>query len=214
MPKRALIEHRPWLLAGLVCALAYYFLWNNPIGELWLIALKGASIGALAVYAWQRGSGADAVLLTLSLVVTALAAMTVDLYFQIGWLLFALAWLIASGLFLRNLMPRSSINRRVVALVLLVGTPLAAWFLTGAASATIYACAPALMAATGWSSRFARRHVGAGVVALVLSDLLTFSEGSAFDTGDLPDFLAWPLFYAGLLMVATGVVQSLRAEDD
>ena len=59
-PHRALVEHRPWLLASLAAGVAYYLLWNNPIAELWLIALKGASVALLAVYTLRRASGGDA----------------------------------------------------------------------------------------------------------------------------------------------------------
>ena len=55
MAKRALIEQRPWLLASIAAAVAFYFLRDNPVGEgTWGIALKGASVGLLALYALLR----------------------------------------------------------------------------------------------------------------------------------------------------------------
>ena len=55
MAKGALIEQRPWLLASIAAATLYYFLRDNPVGEgLWGIALKGASVGLLAIYVALR----------------------------------------------------------------------------------------------------------------------------------------------------------------
>jgi len=34
----------------------------------------------------------------------------------------------------------------------------------------------------------------------------------AFDLGDLPHYLIWPLYFAGQFMIATGVVQTLGGE--
>ena len=212
MARGALIDHRPWLLLGIVAALAYYILWNNPVGGVWLIALKGVSVITLAVYTMQRASGSDALLLTSALVLSALGTMAVELYFRSGWTLFALSHLVATALFLRNRKADLSRNRIALATVLLVGTPVAAWFLTHALSAAIYTCILGSMAAAAWISRFARRHVGAGVIALIVADLLAFTRTGVFDTGQLPELLAWPLYFAGLLMVATGIVQTLRGD--
>lgn len=212
MSRRALIEHRPWLLAGVVAACVYYFVWNNPIGGVWLIALKGISVGCLAVYAAQRTDRGDGTLLTVVLVISALGAMLVELFFRAGWGAFGLSHLIATALYWRNRKAGASRNRITAALALLIGTPLTAWLLTEAVSATIYASVLGLMAASAWASRFARHHVGTGVIVLVLGDLLVFSRASGFDTGELPELLGWPLYYAGLLMIATGVVQTLRRD--
>jgi len=214
MPRRALIEHRPWLLVGIVAACAYYFVWNNPVGGLWLILLKGASVVSLAIYAMRRSSGTDTVFLSVVLGLSALGTMAVELYFRPGWGLFALSHIVATVLFLRNRKAGPSRNRQLLTLALLAGTPIATWLLTDAASATIYAGILGAMAASAWASRFARRHVGAGVLALVLADLLAFSQASGFDAGELPELLAWPLYYGGLFAIATGVVQTLRGERD
>ena len=54
MPKRALVEHRPWLLAAIAAATVYFFVRDWQIGELWLILLKGTGVGFLAIYALAR----------------------------------------------------------------------------------------------------------------------------------------------------------------
>ena len=60
MPRRALAEKRPLLLASIVAALAFYYLRWGPWPELYLIPLKGAATGLLAVYLWLRHSSPDA----------------------------------------------------------------------------------------------------------------------------------------------------------
>ena len=56
MAKQALIEQRPWLLASIAAAGAFYFLRDNPVGEgTWGPAGQMApAVGLLSVYAWLR----------------------------------------------------------------------------------------------------------------------------------------------------------------
>ena len=62
MPKRALAEKRPILLASLAASLAFFALRQSPlVPEMFLIPLKGAAVGLLALYAAWRGTGRDAV---------------------------------------------------------------------------------------------------------------------------------------------------------
>ena len=52
MPKRALIEHRPYLLAAVVAALAFYFLRDNQVSfcaDMSRVAYWGSSAGAFTV---------------------------------------------------------------------------------------------------------------------------------------------------------------------
>lgn len=212
MPKRALIEHRPWLLASVVAACAYYFLWNNPVGEIWLILLKGAGVGLLAVYAAVRARGVDGKLLVAVLVFAALADMALVLFFEIGGALFAVSHCVAVVFYLRNRRESAVGSQKALAAVLLVGTPLIAWLLSGDALIAIYGVTLGAMAASAWLSRFSRYRVGIGAVLFVLSDLLIFSRLGPVDLGSIPDILIWPLYYIAQVMIATGVVQALRQD--
>jgi hypothetical protein len=53
-----------------------------------------------------------------------------------------------------------------------------------------------------------------GAALFVVSDWLIFSRFGTFNLGVLPDILVWPLYYAGQVMIATGVVQTLRADHE
>ena len=212
MPKRALLEHRPWLLAGVIASLAYYFLWNNPIGGVWLILLKGAGVGFLAVYAWRRAPGLDGAILTLALALSAAADMALELWFEVGGALFAASHLAAIVLYLRNRREQTVWSQRLAAAALLLGVPVISYLLSGRADIAVYSVFLGLMAAAAWMSRFPRYRVGIGAVLFVISDWLIFSREGLYDLSPLPDTLVWPLYFAGQLMIATGVVQTLRGE--
>jgi len=217
MAKAALIEQRPWLLASVAAATAYYFLRDNPIGEgTWGILLKGSAVGLLAHYALLRvphdRRGTDGVLLVLALVLAAVGYIAIELDFLIGGAFFAAAHCVAAALYLRNRHPRPSPSQKLIGLALLIGTPLVSYGLTGQVKIAIYASFLAAMAAAAWMSHYPRYRVGTGAVLFVVSDWLFFARMGSFDFGVLPDLLIWPLYYIGQVMIATGIVQCMRGE--
>ena len=212
MPQRALVEHRPWLLLAITAALAFYFLRDNPIGGVWLIALKGLGVACLAIYALRRGQGPDASILAAVMMFSALGDVGIEFGMMQGGALFAISHAIAIWLYLRNPREHHSPSQMALAAALLVGTPLVSWFLSGDIMVTLYSVALGAMAATAWISRFPRYRVGIGAVLFVISDWLIFSELGTFDLGVLPHYLIWPFYFAGQFMIATGVVQTLRHE--
>ncbi|MBV7260267.1 lysoplasmalogenase family protein [Erythrobacter crassostreae] len=212
MAKNALIEHRPWLLASVVAACAYYFLWNNPIGELYLIILKGSAVGLLALYAWRRTHGGDGLILVAVLALSAAADMALVLDITIGGALFALSHVAAIALYLRNRRNRTTSSQKLLAAALFIGAPVISYLLSQDILIAVYAVSLGGMAAAAWLSRFPRYRVGVGAVLFVISDWLIFSQTGPFDLSPVPNMLIWPLYYSGQLMIATGVVQTLRGE--
>lgn len=212
MAKRALIEHRPWLLASVVAATAYYFLWNNPIGELWLILLKGTAVGLLAIYAMRRTTGLDGAILVVVLAFSAAADMVIELDLTAGGGLFLASHLVAIALYLRNRRDSTTLSQKLLALALVIGTPAISYLLANRIDIALYSIGLGAMAAAAWMSRFPRYRVGLGAVLFVISDWLIFSRMGQFTIAPLPDILVWPLYFAGQLMIATGVVQTLRGE--
>lgn len=217
MAKRALIEQRPWLLASIAAAMAFYFLRDNPMGEgTWGILIKGAAVGLLAVYVLLRvphdRRGLDGVLLALALALAAVGDMGIELDFMIGGAFFTAAHCVAVALYLRNLRQRPSPSQRMLALALLIATPLISYLVSARADIAIYSAFLGAMVSGAWLSRFPRYRVGTGAVLFVVSDWLIFSRMGSFDLGVLPDVLIWPLYYAGQVMIATGIVQCLRGE--
>lgn len=212
MAKRALIEHRPWLFASLVAGIAYYFLWNNPIGGAWLIALKGAGVGFLAIYAMRRTKGLDGAVLTLALALSAAADMALEIEFLVGGAVFFASHVVAIALYLRNPRPQPVASQMACAAALAIGTPVVSYLLSRDLNIALYSAALSLMAALAWMSRFPRYRVGLGAVLFIISDWLIFSRNGSLDLAPLPDILIWPTYYAAQVMIATGVVQTLRGE--
>lgn len=212
MSKRALMEHRPWLLAGVITAFAYYFLQGSIKVEPLEIALKGAGVGFLAIYAWRRAPGRDGIIITVALSLSAFADMALVLSLEIGGGLFAISHLAAIVLYIRNRREVTSLSQKLLGLVLFIAAPAFSYVLSGDPLIGLYGVTLGAMAAAAWTSRFPRYRVGIGAVLFVFSDWLIFSELGPYDLGSIPAWLIWPLYFAGQLMIATGVVQTLRGE--
>lgn len=212
MPKRALVEHRPWLLLAISAALAFYFLRDSSIGEVWLITLKGAGVACLAIYALRRAVGPDASILAAVMMFSALGDVGIEFDLMLGGALFAVSHAFAIWLYRRNPREHHAPSQMMLAGTLLIGAPLISWLLSGDVMVTLYAVTLGAMAACAWISRFPRYRVGIGAVLFVISDWLIFSELGPLDLGVIPHYLIWPLYFAGQFMIATGVVQTLRHE--
>lgn len=212
MPRRALIDHRPWLLASLAASVSYFFARDNPVPGTYLIAWKGAGVGLLAFYAARRGKGVDGWLLTAALALAALADMVLELDLVAGGALFTLAHVVAIALFLRNPRARRNGSQWLAAAALLLATPLAAALLAQPDPrwplAAGYAAIVGAMAASAWVSRFPRYRVGLGGALFVASDLLIFAREGQHLPEAVTWWLVWPLYYAGQFMIATGVIRT------
>lgn len=212
MPKRALVEHRPWLLASIAAATAYYVLSNDPVGGLQLMLLKGLCVSLLAIYALRRHDSVDARLLALVMALSAVGDMAIELTFVAGGAAFFLSHCAAIALYLRNRRPDPTASQKLTGAALLVITPLVSWLLSGDLAVTFYALALGAMACFAWLSRFSRYRVGAGAVLFVVSDWLIFSRLGFMGENALADWLIWPLYFSGQLLIATGVIQTLRGD--
>mgnify|MGYP002655264569 CR=1 FL=1 len=217
MAKQALIEQRPWLLASITAAVAYYFLRDNPVGEgTWGLLAKGASVGLLVVYVLLRvpqgKHRADGFLLAGALAMAAAGDVGIELDLGVGAALFAAAHVVAVVLYLRNRHQRPSPTQKLSGAALLIGTPLVSFLLSGQALVAVYAAFLGTMASAAWMSHYPRYRVGTGAVLFVVSDWLIFAQMGPHDFAPLPDLFIWPLYYAGQLMIATGIVQCLRGE--
>ncbi len=177
MPNRALSEKRPILLASMAAALAFFFMRQSPLPELFLVPLKGAAVGLLALYAFMRHRGRDAYHLGAIMIVAALGdmAMEVDHHCRGAALLPATTWC-------HRALPahprehcRSDPEGRCR------GNAAAhAGYLLAASRSTaprrcplaLYGLAVGGMAACAWLSAFPRYRVGLGAVLFLASDVL------------------------------------------
>jgi hypothetical protein len=212
MSKSALVEHRPWLLAAIAAAIAFYVLKSSTIGEAFLIPIKGAACIFLALYALRRGKTSDAKILAAFLGLSAVGDMGILLDLQLGGALFFAAHLAGISLFLRNPRQSPTGSQKGLGVALFLGTPFVSWVIAGDWQITLYSLALGGMAASAWMSRFPRYRVGIGAVLFVFSDWLIFAEFGVLSGSRIPDLVIWPLYFLAQFLIATGVVQTLRGE--
>ncbi len=217
MSRRALAEKRPLIFASIAAALAFYYLRAGPWPEAYLIPLKGSAVALLAGYLWLRHSSPDARLMAWAFGAASLGDMAIEIDRMIGGLLFFLYHVLALGVYLRNRRQLLSASQKWTVVALLLLTPLIGWFMPAeraqAPSVAIYALALGAMAAGAWASVFPRYRVGSGAVLFVLSDVLLFAEMGPLEGSPVPQYLVWPIYYLGQLLVAVGVAQTLRKRD-
>ncbi len=216
MSKRALIDHRPWLLASLAAAISYFFVSDGNVPGVFLMIWKGLGAGLLSIYVWRRTRGTDGLLMAIALAFCCFADMVLEFSLLLGAGLFAIAHVMAIALYLRNRRESPTGSQMAAGVTLLAGVPLLTALVTYPAEnwhlATAYALVLGAMAGAAWISAFPRYRVGSGAVLFVVSDLLIFArEAGRIDAG-IADWLIWPLYYGGIFMIATGVVQTLRHE--
>ena len=84
----------------------------------------------------------------------------------------------------------------------------AAFALSGRIETGIYGLALGAMAGMAWNSRFPRALVGLGALLFAASDLLLFARMGIMAHSPVPAHLVWPLYFAGQVMIALGVVES------
>lgn len=211
MPHPALIERRPWLLASMALAIAWVWLRDGTLPGLYLIALKGAPLVVLAIYAGLRHRGND----TRSLAgMLALEGVGTALWYEIpviGLNAMMIAFLIGLTLFLVHRRAVMDSGRKASALALTLGTPLLCFFAADRAGVGVplfLGLALGGMAASAWISTFPRSRVGLGAALIVAGVVLDIAASGG--SGGLLALAAWPLFYVGNLVLATGVTGELR----
>lgn len=215
MPKRALIEQRPWLAASIAAAIAYFFLRGGSLPGLYEIALKGSCVALLAVYALVRHPDPDSRQIAAALAFGALGDVLIEFRIEAGAAAFLIGHLIAIHLYLRNRRAHLPFSQKATGLALLVLVPLVAVMLPanreGVAMLGLYATGLGAMAAAAWISSFPRYRVGIGAVMFAVSDLLIFSRMGPLANSAIPGLLIWPLYYLGQFLICTGVVGELRS---
>ena len=214
MPKHALIEQRPWLLASLVAGISYFFVKDNQIPGLYLMALKGAGVALLAVYAMVRHTGADSRQIAAVMAFGALGDVLIMLRLEWGAIAFLIGHLIAIHLYLRHRRAKLTLSQKAAALCFLVLIPVISYLLptdrTAAPGIALYATGLGAMTAAAWTSTFSRYTVGIGAVMFAVSDLFIFAEIGPLAGSAIPGLLIWPLYYFGQFLICTGVIGELR----
>ncbi|MBB5718947.1 putative membrane protein YhhN [Stakelama sediminis] len=202
------------IVAGASYSWAAWMDWSGPMVTVW----KGLGVGLLALWAATQARSTDGVLITIALLLGATGDVLLDAVgLSVGALAFLAGHVVAIILYLRNHRRKLSPSQRMLGRILPIATVLIAvslvWDAGMVMAVGIYAAALGIMASTAWMSRFPRYRVGIGAVLFVLSDLLIFSRAGLLADSYVPTLLVWPLYFAGQLMIATGVVETLAKEE-
>ncbi len=178
------------------------------------MAVKAGACACLAAYAWRRSVGSDGTIIAIVFALSAIADALIERSLMEGGAAFALSHIAALILYVRNRREIIQASQKAASIAVLVLGPLAVWLLTENIVYTGYGLLVGLMASLAWISAFSRYRVGAGTVLLIASNLLLF-WGLRSDANDhLASYLAWPIYFLGQFMIATGVVQHLRRQSD
>lgn len=210
MPKRALIEKRPWLLASLIAGISFYFVRNGQVPGLYLMAWKGAGVALLAVYALARHKGADSRMIAAVMAFGALGDVLIELVLEWGAIAFLIGHLVAIRLYWQHRRPSLDFSQKVASLGFLILIPVISLFLSKSPGVALYGLGLGAMTAAAWTSSFPRYRVGIGAVLFAISDLLIFARMGPLAESALPGLLIWPLYYFGQVLIATGVVGELN----
>ena len=217
MPRRALIERRPWLLASLAAGISFYFVKDAALAGLFKIVWKGAGVALLAVYALRHAPGRDGKKLAAIMAFGAAGDMAIEIDLIAGAACFFLGHIVAIALYAGHRRASLTPSQKATAIALLIGTPLIAFLLptdrSAAPGVALYALALGGMAAAAWSSAFPRYRVGLGAVLFVASDLLIFARLGPLAASQVPDLLIWPLYYLGQFLICTGAAGYLRGRE-
>jgi uncharacterized membrane protein YhhN len=210
-----LAHKRPWLLASLIAGISFPATWLLlPIeGNVFAIVWKMAAVGLLVPFALRRHHEGEFIWLAVMLTFYALGDGLIELGMIPGALAFAAGHIVAIWLYARHRRVGPTFSQKLLALTILVLTPVIAYFLPGDADAGVqvaaYSVILAGMAAMAWSSNFPRYRVGTGAVLFVISDLLIFARLGPLAESELTGVAIWYLYYFGVLMIAVGVAQTL-----
>ncbi|MEP7350836.1 MAG: lysoplasmalogenase, partial [Sphingorhabdus sp.] len=210
-----LVHKRPWLLASLVVGISFpaTWLWLPMEGNIFAIIWKMAAVGLLVPFALRRHHEGEFIFLAVMLVFYALGDGLIEFGMIPGALAFAAGHLVAIWLYARHRRVRPTFSQKLLALTILVLTPVIAYFLPDDPDAGVqvaaYSVILSAMAAMAWSSNFPRYRVGTGAVLFVVSDLLIFAELGPLADSKMTGIAIWYLYYFGVFLIATGIAQTL-----
>ncbi len=210
-----LAHKRPWLLASLIAGISFPATWLLlPIeGNLFAIIWKMAGVGFLVPFALRRHHEGEFIWLAVMLAFYALGDGLIEFGMIPGALAFAAGHIVAIWLYVRHRRVGPTFSQKLLALTILMLTPVIAYFLPGDMDAGVqvaaYSVILAAMAAMAWSSNFPRYRVGTGAVLFMISDLLIFARLGPLADSEVTGIAIWYLYYFGVLMIAVGVAQTL-----
>jgi uncharacterized membrane protein YhhN len=210
-----LAHKRPYLLGSLIAGISFPATWLFlPLeGGLFAMVWKMAAVGFLVPFALRRHHEGEFVPLAIMLAFYALGDGLIELSMVAGALAFGAGHIVAIVIYFRHRRVKPAFSQKLLAIMILLFTPVAAYFLPPTQDEGIqvaaYSVILAAMAAMAWSSNFPRYRVGFGAILFVVSDLLIFAELGPLAGSTMTGIAIWYLYYFGVLMITVGVAQTL-----
>lgn len=216
MSDRDLAHARPWLLASLFFGITYVLVERSATLGVFAILWKGAGVGLLLPYLLRWRVLDARWLLAAMFALYALADVALEIDLVWGAFLFICGHIAALAYFWRNRRRPAEPSQMALAIVLPLAALTIGWFLAPTAAdrpgLLLYILFVSLMSASAWCSRFPRYRTGIGAILFLTSDLILLAQEGGLLSDDIAGWLVWPLYYVGVFMMATGIVQRSRAE--
>jgi hypothetical protein len=203
-----LAHKRPWLLLSLLFGLTYPLAGYLAVPGIWAIVWKMAGLAFLVPYALRRHHSGEFAILACILALCAAGDGLVEIQMEYGAIAFGAAHVLAIYLYARHRRVKPVRSQQILGYTVMLATPIIAYSL-GGALAGLYALLLGAMAAMAWTSNFPRYRVGVGAMLFVLSDLLLFAREGVLAENMAAGLGVWYSYYIGMLLIATGVVQTL-----
>jgi uncharacterized membrane protein YhhN len=206
----------PWLLrAAVIAGLSYLASWGLGFDASIMTAWKGAGVGLLALWAVVLARCRDGWLLAAVMAFGAAGDILLETTgLMTGAVAFAIGHALAIWLYARNRRPSITPSQRMLAILIIPVTVVAAFMLpadrSNAMGIACYALLLSIMAAMAWTSRFSRYRTGIGAMMFVASDLLIFARlGPIADTVTVGAAI-WLFYFVGQWLIAVGVREGLN----
>ncbi len=198
------------ILAGASYLFADHFGATGAAAILW----KGAGVGLLALWCAVQARELDGWLIAAVMAFGALGDVLLEAVgLSVGAAFFELGHLVAIILYFRNRRSEISLSQRLLALVTIFAVQIISWQLTQSKEVLSYSVPLSLMAASAWISRFPRYRTGIGAMMFVASDLLIFARMGPLAASGWVNPAIWVLYFGGQLLIAVGVVSTLRTAE-
>lgn len=207
-----------WLwFAALVGGISFFVAVFQRLDGPAIWAWKASGVGLLAIWAAANAREKSGWLIAAVLGFGALGDYLLDAKgLVIGAAAFAVGHIIAITLYLINRRAQMTPSQRLLAWLTMPATLAIVWGMLspqpGWWHAAVYSLFVSAMAVAAWTSRFPRYRTGIGAMMFLASDLFIFAGEGAVLSKDLTLWLVWPLYFAGQVLIAWGVVSTLAKD--
>ena len=211
MKDRDLVHSRPWLLASLFFGISYVFVEQTAMLGGLSILWKGAGVALLIPFALRWRAVRLRAFLGMMLGFYAGGDVVLEFDLVNGAFLFVCGHIAAIIYFWLNRRNAPTPSQRALAFVIPGAALTIGWFLSPTPNdepgLLAYVSFVSLMAATAWYSRFPRYRTGIGALLFLASDLFLLAREGGLLADAIAGWLVWPLYYVGVFMMTTGIVQ-------